>query len=552
MDFLLKHLIEIIVFLPNKLKKLSVPIGLMIISTLLSLTIPLFIMKIIDKLKIKSNSDIKLIILILIGWLSVILLTSCLEYLQKKYFQKYSNDIASDIYEKLLRFYSSQSFEEWNKHNSKELSEKINSDISEIRSVISGDIFLFLRYIFISIISISILILINWKLIICLGLLVPAYSMGYLIWNKTIKSTYKEVRTQKGKFILSIVEYFQTIPIFKVNNTLDNEIIFLKEAFNDYLQKDFGYFKILNTRSIYSKTLSSFAPLYLAFVSMVFLLYNIASIGQIFAFWSIFSMTISSIGGISSLYLGLINRITVFKEIIISINKNEIFKINAKSIKEIDNIVFKNISYSFGNKNYVIKYPSFEIKKGEWIEIRGKSGIGKTTLIRLLLGLLKPLSGSIIVNGEERDIYDEQEYLSCFGYVEQNGYIFSRSIMDNILIGRKFEEYKWQSIIKKVELESLINSYPAKQNQLIGENGSQLSGGEKQKILIARALYGGAKWLFLDEPFTGIDKKNQSELQKVIELMRGEISIAFITHQRIPFLEIDQIIELQDNVKNIQ
>ena len=202
-------------------------------------------------------------------------------------------------------------------------------------------------------------------------------------------------------------------------------------------------------------------------------------------------MAITSISGISNLYIRILHSITVFRKLkeLLFIKDDKKIKYNNK-IHKIHYIECEDLVYCYQNqRTNLIKTPSFQIQRGEYIEIRGESGIGKTTLIKMIFGIIKPIKGIIKINGMPLNSIDHQSFLSLIGYVEQNGYIYSRSLKDNILLGRKFEQFKWEQSLKLSRLNNFIKTLPDGWDQLLGENGLQISGGEKQRILIARALF---------------------------------------------------------------
>jgi ABC-type bacteriocin/lantibiotic exporter with double-glycine peptidase domain len=185
--------------------------------------------------------------------------------------------------------------------------------------------------------------------------------------------------------------------------------------------------------------------------------------------------------------------------------------------------------------------------QGEWVEIRGESGTGKTTLLKLILGILKSPEGKLKINKRTIEEINLSEYWNKIGYVEQDGYIYSRSLKANILLGREYHQELWEKVICTARLSNLLGSYTDGFEMLLGENGIQLSGGEKQRILIARALYHEPEWLLLDEPFSGIDTKNQWEIKKVLDSLRGKVTVVIITHNSLPFLQFDKTILLKNN-----
>ena len=188
----------------------------------------------------------------------------------------------------------------------------------------------------------------------------------------------------------------------------------------------------------------------------------------------------------------------VYKELI----SNDEIKNTHYEIKEIifsNEIKIDNLKFKYPNKDFVLNELNFNIKKGSFVGIKGKSGVGKTTLLDLLMGLIKPSSGSIIV-----DNYNINEDLKSWrnkcGYVPQNISLLNDSISGNIAFGVekvKVETDKIKHCIEISGLSDFVESLEEKENTFIGENGLAISGGQRQRLAIARALYRNPDIFFL-------------------------------------------------------
>ncbi len=200
-------------------------------------------------------------------------------------------------------------------------------------------------------------------------------------------------------------------------------------------------------------------------------------------------------------------------------------KINFKTID------VKNISFKHQNsKKYLFKNLSFQIKKGDMVVIFGESGIGKSTLIKLILGLEKYSGGSIKVNKNTDN--KVLQNMSC--YLPQENFIFKGDIRENIILDENYnktiDKKIWESL-EKVKISEKINSLPKKLNYNLKENGSNLSGGQKQRISLARALFHERDIIFLDESTSSLDIANE---KSIIELLKKDKNLTkiIITHKK--------------------
>jgi ABC-type multidrug transport system fused ATPase/permease subunit len=210
-------------------------------------------------------------------------------------------------------------------------------------------------------------------------------------------------------------------------------------------------------------------------------------------------------------------------------------------------IELKNISFQYPNGPVVLNDISFTINKGQKVALVGKSGSGKTTILLILLQFLKPSSGKIIFDGvEQNDVI----WRNVFSYVSQSPYILDSSIAENIAFGYPNEEINFEKInriIKDLDLEQMIKSFPDGLETQIGEKGIKLSGGQRQRIAIARALYSNAEVLLFDEITNQLDKQTEKEIiNTLIKVAHQKKTVMMITHHEHLLAEFDCILSLEN------
>ncbi len=218
----------------------------------------------------------------------------------------------------------------------------------------------------------------------------------------------------------------------------------------------------------------------------------------------------------------------VFQNLVDLKNVNFI-KSDKRKILFKNNIKISNLDFYYSNKKHVIKNLNFEINKYDIFGIIGRSGSGKTTLMSLLMGILKPNSGKIICDGDDINSSINSWY-DNISYVSQNVVLFDDTIKNNIIFGKSFDKTKFNDVIKKSQLTNLIKKLPMKEESEVGERGVRISGGEKQRIAIARALYRNSKIIFLDEATNSLDQKTENEFIDTILQLNDEITFVIIAH----------------------
>ena len=219
-----------------------------------------------------------------------------------------------------------------------------------------------------------------------------------------------------------------------------------------------------------------------------------------------------------------------------------------KKINFKDKISVNNLSFKFpGTSEFILENLDFQIKKGECIGIYGRSGEGKTTLINLLLGLLVPNQGLISVDNKNINstLKDWQKIIS---YIPQNVFITDDKIVNNIALGEndnKIDYNKIKESVKISNIEEFISDLPKGLNTKCGELGERFSGGQKQRLGIARAFYIDAEILIFDEFTNFLDANNEQKIINEVSMLKGKKTIVMISHKISTLSKCDKIFKLE-------
>lgn len=190
----------------------------------------------------------------------------------------------------------------------------------------------------------------------------------------------------------------------------------------------------------------------------------------------------------------------------------------------------ENVSFSYANSPIHIKNLTLCVERGKKYAVVGESGCGKSTLVKLLMGFFTPGSGEVLVDHTPLSQITPASYYSYVGYQGQTATFFHDTLEQNILLGRSIEAGQWQALLKRVKLDEWIERLPNKAHTYIEEQGKNLSGGQAQRVALARCLVGQPAFLMLDEITSALDPQTASELERTI-LSLDDVGLVCITHR---------------------
>jgi subfamily B ATP-binding cassette protein HlyB/CyaB len=190
-----------------------------------------------------------------------------------------------------------------------------------------------------------------------------------------------------------------------------------------------------------------------------------------------------------------------------------------------------------------------ELPAGQVVAVTGPSGVGKSTLAKLLQGFYVPGSGRIRIDGVDINALSANELRATFGVVPQETVLFSGTILDNLKLAQPFASFEQVvAACKMAEIHSTIEALPQGYETPVGERGVGLSGGQRQRLAIARALLKGPKVLIFDEATSSLDSPTAEQIGRTITSLKGRVTILFIAHAIPKSLQVDRVVRLGEKL----
>lgn len=213
-----------------------------------------------------------------------------------------------------------------------------------------------------------------------------------------------------------------------------------------------------------------------------------------------------------------------------------------------DKIEFKNVSFSYGEKQ-VLKNLSFELKKGQRLGLAGLSGSGKSTVIALLLRLYNIDSGQILIDGRDLKDYTIESIRSFFSLVSQDIFLFNDSVKENLITGLEYDQEQIDEALRVSYADEFIHQLENGLETKIGDRGLKLSGGQSQRLTIARAFLKSSPVMLFDEATSALDNESEKVVQAALDKLSGQKTVLAVAHRLSTIQDYDQIIVLKEGEK---
>ena len=385
--------------------------------------------------------------------------------------------------------------------------------------------------------------------------------LSLYIFNLSTKNTIKSFGEKKfylnGRYVQNLMEgihAFKEILLFNKKNFFINNNLKYRKRLLDY-QLIFSLFSylpralieiicivaillLINILTKSNNTIQEIIPVLAVFSASAFRLFPSAI--KIFSSLQNFSYAKPIIDNIASETRNSLIDADFNEKKELSKNKEITFE------KEIN---LENINFQYLDDKTLLSNINLKIQKGKTIGIIGTSGTGKSTLLNIFTGLLSPTSGKVLVDGENIE-NNKIAWRKKLGYVSQDIFLQDASLAENIAFGVEKSDIEYSKInecISLAELDSFVENLTDGVNSMIGEKGIRISGGEKQRLGLARALYNSPHVLILDEATNSLDINTENTILNTLKNLKNDFTILLISHHENPLKIVDEIYELKTN-----
>ena len=526
-------------------KNKSIIVSLIILSiifTILSVVSSMYAQIIFDKV---IDTNITNIILVS-GVFSVLYIVKNITNYIRNYIVIYFNQkldisIIEDSFKRviLLPYYY------YKNKNTGEVLSRIN-DLVNIKNFITKVIVTCFLDIFTFIISLIIIYMINKNIIFILLVICFLYVLILLIFNPFIKSITKYVQEGNARVnsnIIEIISSFETVKGLHIENNILRKFSYI---YSNYLNRVYSSEKISNNMLFMREIIMDLGLLFINYLSIRYIKDSIITRGEYLTIMLLSSYLIypfrNIISMISEYHLvkGSIHRFNNLLEV-------EIDKYEDKRLVVNGNIRINNLTYSYNNKNNILDNISFNIKDREKVLVLGPSGCGKSTIMKILYKYYKVDRDMIYIDNEDINDYNLSDIRDNFTYISQNEMLYTDTIQNNILLGRDIDYKLFLNICKIFYIDDIIKDNVMGYDYMLLENGVNISGGERERIILGRSFLKDSKVVIIDEGLNQIDINLERKILKNMFYYFYDKTIIIVSHRKENMDLYDKVISFNGN-----
>ncbi|HWV69452.1 ABC transporter ATP-binding protein [Chitinophaga sp.] len=518
-------------------------VSLLILFTLLSNGLNLWLPKIIGNGIDSYGHGTFQLNALLTKFIVAVVIILLFTYLQNIIQTYVSEKVARNLRTKISDKISGQSYAWVEQANPSRLLTNLIADVDSIKLFVSQAIVSLVSSLFIIIGASVLLLTINWELALAVIATLPVIGITFFLVLRKVRSLFIKSREVMDWLNKVINESILGAALIRVINSQQLEYQKFLDANGKAMDFGLSIVKLFAGLIPVITFTAGIANLIILALGGHFVITGSMSLGDYAAFSSYLALLIFPI-----LVIGFMSNIIAqatasYQRISNVINMPDIMPAGTVTTPVKGDIQFQGVNVNYGQKP-VLKDISFSIKAGSKVAIIGPTAAGKTQLLYLLTGLLKPSSGTVLVDGRPVSEYDGESFHSQVGFVFQDSIIFNISIRENIAFNETVTEAAMEKALRTAALKEFTETLPEKLDTIVSERGASLSGGQKQRIMLARALAINPKILLLDDFTARVDTNTEKKILANVQTEYPGITLLSVTQKISSVTHYDQIILL--------
>ena len=489
-----------------------------------------------------GNYNLKIILTEFLGAAAIIFVFTLLQNVVQTFA---SEKVAFNLRKELSDKISRQSYSFIQEANPSKLLTNLTSDMDSLKMFVSSGISSIISSVFMIIGTCVLLFIIDWKLAIPVIMIIPLVGVTFFIILKKVRVLFRRGREVIDWLNKVINESILGSAIIRVINSQQHEYRKFLSASAEARDIGISIVTLFATLIPIINFLGNLATLTILALGGHFVISGKMSLGDFAAFNSYVMMLIFPIIVIGFMSNLIASATASYDRISEVLKAKETADTGTVETPIKGNIELKNVSVLYDGKP-ALSGVSMQIKEGSRTAVIGPTAAGKTQLLYLLTGLVKPDEGSLEFEGIKLDDYKKETFHNQIGFVFQDSVMFNLSLRENIAFNDSVTDESLEKAIETAELKDFIETLPKKLDTVVSERGTSLSGGQKQRIMLARALALDPKILLLDDFTARVDQQTEKKILKNVRKNYPELTLISVTQKISPVKDYDQIILLME------
>lgn len=507
---------------------------------------PLFYKLFIDRVIL--NRELSLMPFVAIGYLSAFVFNLLLSYLKNYSANRLVNRVTFRVKMKIFRGFFTREFSSYDHQSVGDMKMRLDDDTSCIASYAGAQSVDYLIAYVTLIMSAFLLFLIEWRLAIFSCITIPmTFWLDHIIAKResVVQNRQRENDQKMSSWLHDSVQGWREIKALNLQKHEERQFAWFIHQYAIYFGSWINYWvvRVLVIPKIKEEFLMQFS---LYFLGGLFIINGHFEIGALLVFMQYYNILSKAIQTVSGTDAELLVAKPQSERMLEELNRKSAGTQGMLHPGESNSIVFDKVSFTYSNTNKnVVSNLSFRINDGDRVAITGKSGAGKTTVLKLLMGMLYPVSGNILFSGMDLSKVSPTSVHRRIGFVMQENMLFNTSIKDNLRYGKEnATDEELKSVCQKAYIYDFIKELPQGLNTLIGERGIKLSGGQKQRIVLARLFLRDVNVFIFDEATSALDQYSESIIHDAIKSIGKDKTIIVVAHRQSSLSLCDRVITL--------
>jgi len=521
---------------------------IMMIVVALALLDPLVLKIMIDDVLVDGNT--RLLNILIVALVGLFFLRGVLNVLTNYLIHFVGQRILFDIRLSLFRHLERLHMGFFAKTKTGEILSRVNNDVERIQNILTSTFITILTDLATLVVILAVILYLDWKLTLAALTLFPAFFLSQFYLGKKIKRKSRETRDKSAEILSFFQETFTAIRLIQSFVKERFEAIRLTRKSRELIKLRIGLGVLGAVAASIAGFLSGLGPIIVLWYGGHQVIDGALTIGGLVAFYAYVGRLFGPVFRLAQHNVAIqtarasVDRIFEFLDVEPHIKDDP----SGRILHDVrGHVEFRNIRFSYNQNEPVLENVSFEIQPGRKVAVIGRSGVGKTTIINLLCRFYDPQAGAVFLDGHDLRQIRLSSLRNHIGLVSQDTILFNASIRENILYGNlKASPEDMITAARQAYIHDFVASLPEKYETIVGDRGVRLSGGQCQRLSIARTILKNPKILILDEAMSSLDTKSEVNIQDALKPLLVGKTCLIVAHRLSSIVDADNILVLQN------